>query len=103
MRYTTRFYRLLTAFSVALGLASLALGITAPVVNGRAIVSVFGVLLAVRLLAAGVMGIQRLKSNPAGCRISVEWTGHYIGRRYCSTHDVRWDSDEPCPGRVVEN
>lgn len=36
------------------------------------------------------------------CRISEEWCGLFIGRRYCSTHRVYWDAPvQDCPKREV--
>lgn len=32
-----------------------------------------------------------------GCQVDEEWGGLFIGRRYCRTHDVRWDGGGPCP------
>lgn len=28
------------------------------------------------------------------CRVTEEWCGSFIGRRYCSTHDYYWDWPE---------
>ena len=41
------------------------------------------------------------KRDPDRCKVKVkvEWCGAFIGRRYCSTHGVRWDggSETQCP------
>ena len=31
------------------------------------------------------------RDDDDACRITEEWCGSFIGRRYCSTHDVHWD------------
>lgn len=40
---------------------------------------------------------DRRKRRALRCRIDEEWGGLFIGRRYCSTHDLRWDNGGPCP------
>lgn len=44
------------------------------------------------------------KHRAVKCRVDEEWQGLFIGRRYCSTHQVRWDDGGLCPtatGRKV--
>lgn len=36
------------------------------------------------------------------CQVSVEWTGSFIGRKYCATHDVKWDGGGNCPDKEVD-
>ena len=31
------------------------------------------------------------------CRVSEEWCGIFIGRRWCGTHEQRWDGGGSCP------
>lgn len=35
------------------------------------------------------------------CRIDEEWCGVFIGRRWCATHQVKWDGGGDCPERTV--
>ncbi len=35
------------------------------------------------------------------CKIDQEWCGLFIGRKYCSYHDVKFDSGD-CPGLIEE-
>lgn len=32
------------------------------------------------------------------CRIAEEWSGVFIGRQHCLTHNVVWDDGGICPG-----
>lgn len=39
------------------------------------------------------------RRDPNRCRVDEEWCGSFIGRRYCSTHNVVWDNGGACPSR----
>lgn len=45
---------------------------------------------------------DRRKRRALRCRIDEEWGGLFIGRRYCSTHDLRWDNGGPCPAAGMD-
>lgn len=37
------------------------------------------------------------KHKKRECKITVSYDPYDIGQKHCSTHDVRWDGDVPCP------
>lgn len=37
------------------------------------------------------------KKKAPKCSIDEEWEGLFIGRRWCRTHEQRWDDGGPCP------
>ena len=43
------------------------------------------------------MGWFRRASRAPKCKIDEEWGGVFIGRRWCATHQERWDDGGPCP------
>ena len=46
-----------------------------------------------------ILTLEPFLRNHNRCRISEEWGGLFIGRRFCSTHNARWDGGGPCPVR----
>lgn len=39
------------------------------------------------------------KHKARKCRVTEEYGGAFIGRKYCSVHDVHWDGGGDCPQR----
>lgn len=112
MRYTKRFYTLLAAFWGLAAVAFFILGVTAPVVNGRAVVSIFGTVISARLLAGALEGLRKaprqlplapgLRIVYAYCNVcdapawwSVSASGESFEEQVQSWH-------KGCPGRYVE-
>lgn len=44
-----------------------------------------------------VSWFRRSSKSANRCDIDEEWQGSFIGRRWCRTHEVRWDDGGRCP------